>query len=160
MNVILLVVDPATAVTAAGVLVMNLARQRRTRVVALRVLPLAFLGHGAGLGARVDPEKAAVDVGGVVDWLTGCGVRATGMLRTSLSGVSKEIAATAAEIHADLIVTGSSTSLLRGIGLGMVRPRRLSRMAPCPVVVAQSRWVGSRGSFGSWVWPHQLRHGG
>jgi len=160
MKVILLVADPATSQAAAGVLAMNLARQKRARVVALRVVPLDLLGRGVGVRPRVDLEKAAQQVSGVVESLRQCGVPASGMLCTSIGSVAGEIAATAAEVHAGLIVIGCSTSLLRGIGLGVLRARKLSRVALCPVVIAESCWVGNRNAFGSWMWPRQLRHGG
>jgi nucleotide-binding universal stress UspA family protein len=159
MKVILLVIDPATSQAAAGVLATNLARQKRARVVALRVVPLDFLGRGVGVRPRVDPDRAAQQVSSAVESLRQCGVPASGMVRTSVGGAAGEIAATAAQVHASLIVIGCPTSLLRGIGLGVLRARKLSRVAFCPVVIAESCWVGNRNAFGGWMWPRRLRHG-
>jgi nucleotide-binding universal stress UspA family protein len=159
MEVVLLIVDPASSQSSAGLLAVDLAREKNAHVVALRTIPLEFLGHRGGLVPRLDPDQAALDLAVQVDALNQCGVPATGMIRLTMSSISREIASAAAEVDADLIVMGSGSSLRNAVGLGAFRPWSVSRRAPCPVVVAQACWVGHRRVAEGWSWPRNLRQG-
>jgi nucleotide-binding universal stress UspA family protein len=159
VKTILLVVDPSSSQAPAALLARDMASDEGDRVVALRTIPLEFLGHRGGLIPRVDPHAASLELDSAVDSLLQCGVRAEGMIRTTMSNVAGEIASVAAEVHADMIVMGSAPSLSKAIGIGAVRSWRVSRAAPCPVVVAQSCWVGKRQATKGLAWPRDLRQG-
>jgi nucleotide-binding universal stress UspA family protein len=153
---ILLLVDPQRAHVCAAALAAELARPGRARVVCLRVATLSFLGRR--IVYRVEPDVAVAEAEGMAEALRHADVRAVPLVIKSMAPLADAVAGAAADIGADLIILGSPPSPLRA-PLFHGRVRRLTRLALCPVIVAQSCWVGNRASARWLPWPRELRQG-
>jgi nucleotide-binding universal stress UspA family protein len=131
--------DGSQAADAAKPYVKSLALEHKSEVVVLHVDQL-LMGRGGGMPVIADEEDVLAKLAQQATELREDGVVAAERLVqvTVGEGPAETIAATAKQLHSDLIVVGTrGHSKLGGLLVGSITTRLL-HIAPCPVFVVPS----------------------
>jgi nucleotide-binding universal stress UspA family protein len=125
-------------------LVKELANEGRALVTLVHVVERVEGSGGVGPIRRVDEDKLQAHLQEVVDELSAQGLSATLKIVGDVgSRPAHEVANTAREVGADLIVVGTrGRTAIGGLLLGSVT-NRLLHIAPCPVLVVPAQSAAS-----------------
>jgi nucleotide-binding universal stress UspA family protein len=115
----------------------SLARESSSRLVVAHVVELVT-GRGGPMPVRVDEERLQLKAKLQVADLKAAGYDAELTMRATRRRADRSIAEMAKDCGADLIVTGASHHGRLGDLLFGSIGQRMSRLAPCPVLVVPS----------------------